>query len=329
MKPKIIFMIVLSIVLCFRIEKVNAQSGCDLCGPASSNGKNIASGSFSATIGASCESKGLYSFAVGYGAKSYMPNTVAMGKYVRAQATNSMVIGTGFGNSSSGMLTNNVSNSLMIGFNSCLPTLFVSKSNGNNTTGMVGIGGVTSPKAKLHIKSDSGEDAGIIVEPKDLSKTAYLQLLDEKNRITVRHNAGLSIMSQDANISLDADQVLMNAQVTINAPQGFSEEYDYALAVPGGVMTTKVLVKEVSEWYDHVFDEDYKLLSISNVKQYIDKNGHLPDMPSENDVFKNGYDMVEMDGLLLKKIEELTLYAIELNSLIKHQQDIIESLQAK
>ena len=51
--------------------------------------------------------------------------------------------------------------------------------------------------------------------------------------------------------------------------------------------------------------------------------------PSENEVLEKGYDMVEMDGLLLKKIEELTLYTIELNKLIAEQQKIIENLQSK
>ena len=78
-----------------------------------------------------------------------------------------------------------------------------------------------------------------------------------------------------------------------------------------------------------VFEDDYELLSIDDVKKYIDENGHLPDVPSGQDVFVNGYDMVEMDGLLLKKIEELTLYTIELNAIVKRQQEIIESLQSK
>ena len=291
--------------------------------------KNIAGANYSATIGAGCESKGLYSLAVGYVAKTYMANTIAMGKYVKAQATNSVVIGSGLGDAESRLLTNNVSNSLMIGFNSTLPTLFISKSSNYNTTGKVGIGNVTSPKAKLHIKSDSEEDVGIFVEQTNSSKMAYIQLFNDNNRISVEKDTGLQIMSRNSRINFDANQVLMKAQVTIDAPKGFSEEYDYTLAVPGGIMTNKVLVKEVEEWYDVVFDDNYKLLPIDKVKQYIDENGHLPDIPSGQDVFKNGYDMVEMDGLLLKKIEELTLYAIELNNQIKYQQEIIESFLSK
>lgn len=319
----------LVVVLSFSNEKLQSQNGCDLCGPASGTFKNIASGAFSATIGAACESRGQYSFALGYAAKALMTNSIAMGKGVRAQAVSSFVIGTGPMSGASLMLTNNISNSLMIGFNSTLPTLFVSKSSTYNTTGKVGIGNVTSPQAKLHIKSDDNEDAGVIIEPTSLSTMAYVQLFDSNNRISVRQNEGLTLMSQNANISFVANKIQMNAPLTINADKGISEEYDYALAVKGGIMTTKVLVKDVADWYDYVFEDDYKLLSIDKVRRYIDKYGHLPEIPSEQDVLKNGYDMVEMDGLLLKKIEELTLYAIELNDLIKHQQKIIEDLQSK
>ena len=329
MKPKLKYLIILSIVLSFSPRLLKAQiNGCDLCGPATGTYKNVASGNYSATIGAGCESRGQYSFAVGYVAKSSAANTIAIGKYVRTQAANSIVIGSGVANSNSRMLTNNIPNSLMIGFNSCLPTLFVSNSDNYNTTGKVGIGNVSSPKAKLHIKADNNEDAGLVLEPSNLSKLAYIQMLDENNVISVKQNCGMTISSQDADIALDANQVLMNAKVTIDIPKNLTEN-DYALSVSGGIITTKVMVKEVSEWYDHVFDEEYSLPTIENVKNFIDENGHLPDIPSEHDVMMNGYDMVEMDGILLKKIEELTLYTIELNDLVKRQQEIIESLQSK
>ena len=97
----------------------------------------------------------------------------------------------------------------------------------------------------------------------------------------------------------------------------------------GGILTSEVLVKEVSEWYDYVFDDDYQLKPIAELETYINEKGHLPDMPSEKDVLNEGYALVEMDGLLLKKIEELTLYTIELHKLIESQQKIIECLQSK
>lgn len=328
MKSKIMKSVLMLFVLISCGLKANAQGGCDLCGPATGTGKNVASGNYSATIGVGCESRGLYSFALGYFAKSYITNTIAMGKFVKAQATNAIVIGSGSSNAESRMLTNNVPNSLMIGFNSCYPTLFVSSSNGSNTTGKVAVGNVF-PETKLHVRADVNEDAGFILEPSNMSNSAFIQLYNDKNKISVKPDNGMSIMSKNGNINFESEHVVMNAKVSINTSEDFLKGYDYALAVSGGILTTKVLVKEVEEWHDYVFDEDYDLLSINTLEKYIYEKGHLPDIPSESDVLSEGYDMVEMDGLLLKKIEELTLYTIELNRLLKEQQIIIDKLQSK
>lgn len=73
-------------------------------------------------------------------------------------------------------------------------------------------------------------------------------------------------------------------------------------------------------WYDHVFNDDYALMELADLEDYIKTNKHLPGIPSENQINKEGFNLAEMDGLLLKKIEELTLYIIQ-------QQKEIESLK--
>lgn len=331
MKPNRILFMMLTVMLSANVVVTNAQEkgGCDLCGPASGSNQNIVTGNYSATIGLSCEATGSYAFASGFYAKANSSSSLALGKYVRARATNAMVIGTGTSNVDSKTLTNNIPNSLMVGFNSSVPTLFVSNSSGFNTTGKIGIGGVTSPQSKLHIKSDVNEDAGIILEPANKTNKAYFQIFDVDHKISVEKNKGMSLMSKNDLITVDANSVVMNAKVSVNTTDRFADGYEYALAVSGGILTTGVLVKEVTEWYDFVFDDDYHLASISDLETYINSEGHLPDMPSEYEVIENGYDMVEMDGLLLKKIEELTLYTIELNKLVAKQQLIIENLQSK
>lgn len=331
MKPNRILFMMLTVMLSANVVVTNAQEkgGCDLCGPASGSNQNVVTGNYSATIGLSCEATGSYAFASGFYAKANSSSSLALGKYVRARATNAMVIGTGTSNVDSKTLTNNIPNSLMVGFNSSVPTLFVSNSSGFNTTGKIGIGGVTSPQSKLHIKSDVNEDAGIILEPANKTNKAYFQIFDVDHKISVEKNKGMSLMSKNDLITVDANSVVMNAKVSVNTTDRFADGYEYALAVSGGILTTGVLVKEVTEWYDFVFDDDYHLASISDLETYINSEGHLPDMPSEHEVIENGYDMVEMDGLLLKKIEELTLYTIELNKLVAKQQLIIENLQSK
>lgn len=331
MKQRFFLLAMLSVMVCLDVTTMKAQErgGCDLCGPASGTSQNIVTGNYSATVGAACEATGSYSFASGMYAKANASSSLAIGKHVRARATNSMVIGSGTANTDAKTLTNTLPNSLMIGFNSCKPTFFVSNSSGFNTTGKIGVGDVTNPQSKLHIRSDADEDAGIILEPTDMTDMAYFQIYDADHKIYVAKDRGMGIISKNDVISLDANNISLNAKVSINTSNRFADGYDYALAVSGGILTTEILIKEVTEWYDFVFDDDYRLTSLSDLETFIESEGHLPDMPSQDDVLKDGYNMVEMDGLLLKKIEELTLYTIELNKIVAEQQRIIESLQSK
>jgi hypothetical protein len=84
----------------------------------------------------------------------------------------------------------------------------------------------------------------------------------------------------------------------------------YKFAVNGSVVANSITVKTYP-WADFVFKKDYRLPSLTDVKAYIDQNHHLPEIPSEQEVAKNGINLGEMNKLLLKKVEELTLYLIE------------------
>ncbi len=88
---------------------------------------------------------------------------------------------------------------------------------------------------------------------------------------------------------------------------------DAKLAVKGTVHAQEVKVDLSVPGPDYVFDNDYKLLSLEEIKTYIDKNKHLPEVPSAKEMEANGVNLGEMNMLLLKKIEELTLYLIEQN----------------
>ena len=64
---------------------------------------------------------------------------------------------------------------------------------------------------------------------------------------------------------------------------------------------------------DYVFENNYKLRSLKELENYISRIKHLPDVPGAKQFKQDGYKVAEMDNLLLKKIEELTLYTIALN----------------
>ncbi|MGY3214781.1 hypothetical protein [Mucilaginibacter sp. HD30] len=105
-----------------------------------------------------------------------------------------------------------------------------------------------------------------------------------------------------------------------NVGIGTTDTQGYKLAVNGSAIATSMKVKPNGSWPDFVFLKDYRLPTLTEVKTYIDKNQHLPDMPSADEVHTNGLDLGEMNRLLLKKVEELTLYLIEKDKQLSEQQ---------
>lgn len=83
----------------------------------------------------------------------------------------------------------------------------------------------------------------------------------------------------------------------------------YKLAVNGTIGAKDVIVTN-SNWSDHVFQSGYRLRPLSEVQAYIQKHGHLPEIPSGAEVRANGVSVGEMQAKLLAKIEELTLHLI-------------------
>ncbi len=81
----------------------------------------------------------------------------------------------------------------------------------------------------------------------------------------------------------------------------------------GGKLTATEIEVKLDVWPDFVFADDYQLKSLYEVENYIRANRHLPGVPSEAEVIENGVNVGEISSILLQKIEELTLYMIELN----------------
>ena len=91
----------------------------------------------------------------------------------------------------------------------------------------------------------------------------------------------------------------------------------YALSVDGRVIAEDFTTLNSTSWPDYVFENNYKLLSLEEVALYIQKNKHLPNIPAAAVIEKEGIKLGEMNKLLMEKVEELTLYIIELNKRIK------------
>jgi hypothetical protein len=113
----------------------------------------------------------------------------------------------------------------------------------------------------------------------------------------------------------------------------------YKLYVERGILTEKVKValRTSANWSDYVFDKKYKLLPLTQVEQFIQKNKHLPGVPSAQQlVNEGGVDVSSMLAKQMEKIEELTLHLISMNKQLaqlqqenKTQQQEIQSLKKK
>ena len=108
----------------------------------------------------------------------------------------------------------------------------------------------------------------------------------------------------------DTDQLGINTNVI---PAG------YTMAVKGKIITEelKVLKYGSGGWPDFVFSKEYQLPSLKEVENYIHTNGHLQNIPSAREAAENGINLGEMNSKLLQKIEELTLYMIEMKKEIE------------
>lgn len=152
--------------------------------------------------------------------------------------------------------------------------------------------------------------------------------------VTDYNNNSLLFVRNDGNIGIGFNNPLqklaVNGKVRIGTREvhSMSPYYnEYMLSVNGAIITDKVIVSS-GEWADFVFNEDYKLMTIEDLANYINKNNKLPDIPNEKEVMENGLDLAKMNAKLLQKIEELTLYIIELkseNNLIKKQIETINN----
>jgi hypothetical protein len=101
----------------------------------------------------------------------------------------------------------------------------------------------------------------------------------------------------------------------------------YALNVNGKIRSTEV--KVYTGWADYVFNNDYQLMPLEDVEDYIKTNKHLPGIKSAKQIESEGLDVGKTSSKLMEKIEELTLYMIDANKKIETLQKEVQKLKDK
>ncbi|MCK9421796.1 MAG: hypothetical protein M0Q38_04300 [Bacteroidales bacterium] len=137
-------------------------------------------------------------------------------------------------------------------------------------------------------------------------------LATDKLKIKDRANTGSVFMCQDKNGNGVWADTSVFSIINGNVGIGIPNTYGYKLAVNGTAICEEMKIKLKNHWPDYVFNKDYNLPGLQEVDRFIQTNNRLPDVPSAKEVSENGFNVGEMNALLLKKVEELTLYIIAL-----------------
>lgn len=228
---------------------------------------------------------------------------------------------------------NNLSNATAIGAGAVVN---VSNSVVLGSNANVGIG-TSSPTARLEVVSTAAGQSGLKLSnltsasPGTLMATNRFLTVDAAGNVVMGSASGSRELAAAASLWQAEGAALRNANagsVVIGA--GISKlPGDYKLYVEKGILTerVKVALSTTRDWADHVFEPSYQKLTLEEVDAYIRQHRHLPGVPSARQMVQEGNDLARTDALLLQKVEELTLYLIELKKQNEALRQEVEQLR--
>ena len=164
----------------------------------------------------------------------------------------------------------------------------------------------------------------IYISPFYGSNVSYLQARRYNNSGTT----SLRIRTYNSGALTEAVHIEGNGNVGI----GTTNPGTFKLAVSGKIAANeevRVFISGTTVFPDYVFDPSYKLPKLEETEKYIKENRHLPEVPTAADIDKNGMSLNDMNVILLKKVEELTLYMIEMKKENKELKERIEKIENK
>jgi hypothetical protein len=136
------------------------------------------------------------------------------------------------------------------------------------------------------------------------------------NRLIISNNASLHTIYGD----------LENRRVAIGT-EIFPTDIAFKLAVEGKIIAREYRATQLPAWPDFVFESSYPLMPLEELEDFIKEHSHLPNVPTSSEVEKDGVELATLYATLLQKIEELTLYVIDLEKKNKLQSQQIRQLK--
>lgn len=212
-------------------------------------------------------------------------------------------------------------------------------------SGQLGLGTV-NPQAKLHVEGTSDGNKSLLLTKNNTEiffvnnissgvsyspsiKTGDFGIMFNDNSSGgSNQNAGFGIGPKGGvhGLRMDAKgNVGIGTDLSSNQYNG--ENNYFKLSVNGSIRAKEIVVE--TNWADFVFADDYKLMSLDKVEDFIEENNHLPGVPSAKSISENGLKVAESQTIQMQKIEELTLYTIEQQKLIQSLLDEVNNLKSE
>jgi hypothetical protein len=132
-------------------------------------------------------------------------------------------------------------------------------------------------------------------------------------------NAGIGTYTPNAKLHVNGTQLIGSNSSRIAT--------GYSLSVDGKIIAEDVTIQNSTAWPDYVFSNTYQLMPLDELEKSIEKNKHLPNIPAAAVVEKEGIKLGEMNKKLMEKVEELTLYIIDINKKNELLQKRVQKLE--
>lgn len=202
-----------------------------------------------------------------------------------------------------------------------------------NTLGFMGFVGIgtKTPVAALHVEGDNNDSTSVLISPQETSSGGISKIIlsedhdgtysmqwryngiGNTNRLELWGKSNTTYYGPHMTIDRNDGDIYIDGNMAIGGD--FSS--GYKLSVAGKMICEELRVNLQADWPDYVFTDNYNLMPVNELENYIEDNGHLPNVPPASEMEKSGLEVGETQRMMMEKIEELTLYIIELKNEIE------------
>jgi hypothetical protein len=290
------------------------------------------SGWYSSALGYQANASGYSSFAIGEGTNATAPNSMAIGYKSKATNTAAIAVGNGIAAGAYSAALNAGSTGTSAQYSTALNKGMADGAYSFASGISYSSGQYSTAIGYSQANADYSFSSGYLSGAYGVNSSAIGAFVSASGKNSMVLGSGVSNSTQLTN---KIDNSLMIGFNTSTLPSVFvgpasaanetEPRFGYvgigtttpkhALSVNGTVLAkSAVLVENLSgEWPDYVFSKNYSLPSLSDVEKFIESNHHLPEVPSQEQIKKEGLNLGEMELIMMKKIEELTLHVIQID----------------